>query len=306
MSATMHISLEHRMIRNLQPCAALGVALALAFAPRSTRAAGLTTQLSMSAFMLQPPTKSERRAVTAVYQAAEKADQDGDWDAFLDTASEAMQDVPERESSHLSRSEISLYVGTWRIEKRSEAQLARSVEILEAYVTDLHDAYGVSGQLSTATEDAHGYIKELRRRLDELQQPAASPAAAIVSPPPPTVSSDTGVKRRERARLEPLVVSGSVLAGAGAVLAISGIAYFAVVRSRYVDLRDQYQEDPGAVSDREEVQAWRRLPTSLAFIVPGTVLVGLGVGLLVAGVRRKRHDGSARSAFVPAGLRVTF
>ena len=74
-------------------------------------------------------------------------------------------------------------------------------------------------------------------------------------------------------------------------------------RRKYEILRDEWQGDPGSVTGKQEDRAARRVRASWAFTVPATALLGVGVDLLVVGLRSKRANMRLRAHTGPGGLR---
>ena len=71
----------------------------------ATAARALGRPVTIAAVAAPSPSE-ERRAFEAVNEAAASADEDDNWDTFLDAAAQTMEEFPERKSRHARRAEI--------------------------------------------------------------------------------------------------------------------------------------------------------------------------------------------------------
>ena len=229
----------------------------------------------------------------------------GDWDTALRSAEKGLGSLREEAETHLRRAELMTLVGAFEVDRRSEAQLEVSVRLLRRYLAELRNARGETAERLSAWEEATAYVAELEARLP------ASPSAPVplLEPgsPSPAIEPSDDPRRSGRG----LQATGGVATSVGAVLVVAGLA-FAGKWSREADaydvLRDRNASSPGSVTPQGEAaqdQRWRRArATALGLSIPGTVLLGVGVALVVVGTRRAKALG--RVALVPSGVHVRF
>jgi len=289
-------------------CASVSVALALVCAPFTGVARGSATSVTRP--MQRDPSQAERKADEALRDEIDRALEGRDWDLFLEKAGEALEQLPELASSEGRRREVVGLVGGYEIDQRSETQLERSVEILNAYKAQLRGAYGDGAKSRPGWEEAERYIEDLRRRLPEttatpsMEVPRAATLASSPPPPPDT----TNAQRRERG-VGPLAISGAVLTGVGGILLIAGLAFAPRAKKHLDENNDAVGAcagEPTCPEASAALDAWRRSSgTTLGLAIPGVALLGVGIGLLVAGLRGKRL-GTGRAAAAPGGIHFRF
>ena len=295
-----------------RPCASVTVALALVLCvPATSRGREVAT--SAAGAMPRDPTPAERKAYSALRDEMDQAAKAGDWDLFLSKAGQALDKLPEHASSEGTRREVVGLVGKHEIDQRNEPQIERSVDILDAYKDQLRLAYGDAAKLRRGWDDAERYVGVLRRRFpDAAPPPTGEPPRAAPTPSSSTSSSADTLDAPERNnRVGPLVVSGAVLTGLGGVLLLAGLAFVPGSKTRFGDHddlargceRDGLNPCPGESAAYREFLRWRGRTLGLA--IPGVVLLGIGVGLLVAGLRRKQR-GPDRTFVTRDGVRIRF
>lgn len=133
----------------------------------------------------------------------------------------------------------------------------------------------------------------------------------IVAPDPPPRSmagpTDSGQSDAslERDRSKPLIITGAVLSGVGAALAVSGGVGFGMVARRNTEEIERVSsgENPNRLSLAETEDLHSRGQNAetlqITFLAAGSVVALLGVGILTAGlVNRKRNR---NVAVVPVG-----
>ena len=244
-----------------------------------------------------PPTDAEVQTFATLRGEIEELD-DEDVDALLTKCEQALRALPEHASSQGKRREVVVYVGDWEIEKRTNEQLRRSIEVLRLYQTQLRGTYGEAATSRPDWQTTEGYIDGMLARIgDEGEADGAPPIA-------PTPASPVDTAPRSRAA-SPLVVSGGVLTGVGGVLLVAGLAFYGRSFARYNKLHDDY--DRGMpVTPEHEKSAWTRIGASWAITIPGVLVLGAGIGLLVVGLRRRAHDRSHRASFDGGQMGIRF
>ena len=248
-------------------------------------------------------TNASRRGFDEAKAAADAALGDDDWETLLHEAERALRLLPENDDTHAERAEVMQPVGAYKLDARSPAQLRRSAQVLELYLEQLDAAY---------KEDARPYEdRELARRyLDDIHGllPKHKPGVPLLGLSPTNV----GTPRPPEQDLPPggrnLIIGGGLSIGVGFVLLIVGITQG--VRWKRAD--DDYEELRAMrerLDPRTEVDAateWSRAAGgTLGTAVPGIALTGVGVGLLIAGLR-KRKASKAHLSVAAGGLEVTF
>lgn len=291
-------------------CASVTVAVALLFVPSTSRGGEVAT--AATGAMPKGPTAAEREAHSALRDEMDQAARAGDWDLFLSKSGEALDKLPEHASSEGTRREVVGLVGKHEIDQRSEPQIERSLEILTAYQEQLRLAYGDAAKLRRGWDDAERYLGVLRRRLpDTARPPVAKPPRA--APPPassPSSPADALAAPERSHRVGPLVVSGAVLTGVGGVLLIAGLATAADTRGKLLANESAVSDCNPAASTcpaaSNALDAYHRsLRSTLGLAITGGVLLGVGVALLVVGIRKRRLS-PAGATVVRGGVRIRF
>lgn len=294
------------MVFRLQPATALSVALTFALVANTGHAT--FGAASRSALGGRKPTQQEQRAFRGVRAEMDEAGEQGNWDAFLAKAAAALEGFPEHETSRGARSEVVGLVGEWKVEQRSDAQVRLSAEILEVYTAQLREAYGDAAERLSESVEARGYVDALERRLENNAATSAPPAAEERAAIPPPIAPDADRRPRvepNRRRSTAMIASGGALTGVGTVLGIVGGVFAGRWRNgaaRYERLGDQ-QHACMCVAPSDEAASWSSWTDAraktLGFAIPGVVLLGVGVGLLVTGIKARRTGSAMASRAVP-------
>jgi hypothetical protein len=256
-------------------------------------------------FVGEPGTSTAELAFEELSRAANGAALRGDWGTALDSAREALQTLPEGPGTHAARADLVSLVGDYKLGERSHEELMASAEIVRAYLDDV-DSLPPRADRARAREEAAGYLAavELSAALTPPQRKPPVPADT----PAQAVAPADGDPVNHSAR--PLRIAGGVAIGLGSVLSIAGLVFVAKWREEaglYQGLADREAASPGSVTAGAEATRYsamvRARGTALGMTLPGAVLLGVGIALVVVGTQRARKNPLAVG---PTGLRLRF
>ena len=263
------------------------------------------------------PTASQRASFEDARDRAFGAMQAGELETFLERSEDALQVLPEDDSTHAERAEVMQSVGVYEVDARTHEQLVRSKAIVERYIDKLHSAYGEAAETRRAWKLAQEYTADLQRRIDETEAtplaPAIPPAHELATgnadgpkPFPPS-----GVDHADDGRAgNGLLIAGSISLGVGVVLiVVAGVhaSYWASAHSDYRALEREFDGSDGDATRKRQLEGeWnRQRDRALGTGIPGLAVAVAGSTLLALGVRA-RKAGPPSIGFSTAGLRVRF
>ncbi len=247
-----------------------------------------------------PPSRAERQAFDSLWDESGRAAEEEDWGTFLDKSAKALAALPEHPLSRDVRRQVAFDIGNYRVDARTDVQLRRSVEILQRYTDDLVAAYGKQASSMEEWRKVESYIGDLRARIRAPASPESSSSTPAHATPSVAEEDHAPVRGSK-----PLVIGGGVLTSVGGILTILGFAFYGSSYARYNDeLRGRASNMD--LSQAEADKAWNRIGASWAITVPGLVLLGAGIGMLVVGLRRQRRAERGRMSVGAGQVEVRF
>lgn len=264
----------------------------------------------------QPPPPPGSRSFEEHYKGANEAHLAGDVDNFLVEAESALQALTESEASHAQRADVMLLVGAQDLDALTEAQLQRSVKVLDLYIDQLQRAHGRRAPDQAGWPVAQQYRDRMGSRL-ELRSDPPLPPRIDADPPPPAPLVDVKTNRARR-QATAMIAGGGAAIGVGAILLAVGATFiprWQVRADEYEDVKLPLEALKHAGLELteqqmgEQKQAWQVLTRArartLAPMITGTVILAAGVTLTVIGVRKRKND-DARLTLDAGSVRVRF
>lgn len=161
-----------------------------------------------------------------------------------------------------------------------------------------YEAFAEQPRLTLEQRDAAAERIEVLRKI--VRPPPTEPAPGSTAPPPSRSDADDAPRSPAR----PLLISGAVLTGVGALMAVGGGVGFGLVARRNTEQLDHLSmgQNPSrlTLSETEELHAQGRNAEALqiTFLAAGSAVALLGVGLAVAGIRARKRD--QRASITPS------
>jgi hypothetical protein len=234
----------------------------------------------------------------------------GDFAGAANAWSKALDGMPENEKSKTTRELLVIQTMTASRQAHAKTQDVRHLRngqaALDRYIASFKQAYGQEAVLSdsvqqariellTALQEAESQPQEWPEEEPKAaepkpaQPPPATPAVAPAELPPPT---DRGADRGKQGT--GLIATGSVFLALGA--GAGGMLVAGMVMARTA--KDDF-ESATTKSERKDADDRGMLSNTLAIagVIAAPVCIGVGVGLLAAGVKRRKRS---RMAVAPS------